>query len=66
MTKINDLYSDKSEDIESNRSSTKFNHDRATLLLLDRSFDYCAPLVHDYSYWSLFFDLLKGKAEHSL
>jgi hypothetical protein len=64
---LNDLYSDnKSEDIESSRESTKFNAERGTLIILDRSFDYQTPLVHDYSYWSLFFDLLKGKAVHTL
>jgi hypothetical protein len=66
MQRINRLYSDQSEDIESSRSSTKFNQNRALLLILDRSFDYCAPLAHDYSYWSLFFDLLQGRAEHAL
>ena len=58
MQKINVLYSDQSEDIDSARSSIKFNKDRALLLILDRSFDYCAPLAHDYNYWSLYFDLL--------
>ena len=60
------MYSDQSEDIESNRSSTKFNQNRSLLLILDRSFDYCAPLAHDFSYWSLYFDLLQGKSDNAL
>lgn len=66
LQRLNELYSLNEEDIESNRSSTKFNKTQAQLLILDRSFDYCAPIAHDYSYWSLFFDLMQGKPEHTL
>lgn len=36
------------------------------MLILDRSFDYTGPLIHDYSYWSLFFEILHGKAVNAL
>lgn len=36
--------------------------DRATLLILDRSFDYAGLLMHDYSYWQTQRELLEGGA----
>ena len=32
---------------------TTFNmNNRATLLILDRTFDLAGPLMHEYSYWN--------------
>jgi hypothetical protein len=30
---------------------------RALILIMDRSFDFCAPFAHDWCYWHLAYDL---------
>ena len=40
---------------------TKYNmNNRATLLILDRSFDLAGPLMHEYSYWNFVHEFLDG------
>ena len=33
---------------------------RATLLIMDRTFDLASPLMHEYSYWSFIQELMDG------
>lgn len=42
-----------------NRDSVPFNStNRAYLLILDRSFDLCAPVMHDLTFGQMVFDFL--------
>lgn len=42
----------------SSNSQVPFREERATLLILDRTFDMISPLVHDYNYQSVAYDFL--------
>ena len=43
----------------------RFNYNvtnRATLLILDRTFDLAGPLMHEYSYWNFVQEFMGGDA----
>jgi syntaxin-binding protein 1 len=51
-TKLKDFYNSK-------EAKSMFNKSRGLMMITDRTLDVCSPLLHDYTYESLLFDLLK-------
>ena len=59
--KLNALYqySDNKEEVDG-EPQVKYRPDRATILILDRTFDLAAPLMHSYWVMSLVEEVLEG------
>jgi hypothetical protein len=51
------------EEFAKRTSDYNFKEPRATLLILDRSFDMTSPLLHDYSYECLVYETVKDADE---
>lgn len=65
ILKHNDGKNDESADIEAsgmnNKSSAYNHHQRATLLIVDRSIDYASAFAHDYSYGHMLYEIEGAK-----
>lgn len=55
-----------SDEIDSDPQIKVGTYGRGQLVILDRTFDKAAPMMHDYSYWSLVQELLGGDPSHSI